>query len=263
MGTECRWEGPVDGSDRNGDWRRGSHNSRPDPLQFAEIHGSIALLLLAASAAAAEPAALPRSTPEAQGVPSAAILAFVEAADKNIDALHSFMLVRHGHVVAEGWWAPYERDDPHVLLLAEQELHLHGRRARHRRGQAEPRRRGAQVLPRGRPGGAEREPEGDAGARPARDVHRATRRTTSRRSRSTTRTEPWTRAFLAQPVAVQAGHALPLQHAGDYMLSAIVQKVTGQTVLDYLRPRLFEPLGIEQPDLGREPARASRSAASA
>ena len=32
-----------------------------------------------------------------------------------------------------------------------------------------------------------------------------------------------------------------------YMLSAIVQKVTGQTVLDYLRPRLFEPLGIEEP----------------
>jgi hypothetical protein len=31
------------------------------------------------------------------------------------------------------------------------------------------------------------------------------------------------------------------------MLSAIVQKATGQTVLDYLKPRLFEPLGIEHP----------------
>jgi hypothetical protein len=31
------------------------------------------------------------------------------------------------------------------------------------------------------------------------------------------------------------------------MLSAIVQKVTGQTVLDYLTPRLFEPLGIDRP----------------
>ncbi|MCA9222454.1 MAG: serine hydrolase, partial [Planctomycetales bacterium] len=29
--------------------------------------------------------------------------------------------------------------------------------------------------------------------------------------------------------------------------SAIVQQATGQTVLDYLRPRLFEPLGIEHP----------------
>jgi hypothetical protein len=32
-----------------------------------------------------------------------------------------------------------------------------------------------------------------------------------------------------------------------YMQSAIVQKTTGMTVLDYLRPRLFEPLGIENP----------------
>ena len=33
----------------------------------------------------------------------------------------------------------------------------------------------------------------------------------------------------------------------SYMLSAIVQKVSGQPVLDYLRPRLFEPLGIANP----------------
>ena len=37
------------------------------------------------------------------------------------------------------------------------------------------------------------------------------------------------------------------------MLSAIVQKVTGQTVLDYLQPRLFEPLGIEHPKWNTSP----------
>ena len=77
---------------------------------------TIALLLFAATAAAAEPPALPRSTPEAQGIPSSAILGFVEAAEKNVDALHSLMVLRHGHVVAEGWWEPYRRDDPHVLF---------------------------------------------------------------------------------------------------------------------------------------------------
>src|SRR5882724_9145727 len=59
---------------------------------------------------------LPRSSPEAQGVSSAALLVFVEAADKNIDALHSFMLLRHGHVVAEGWWSPYHAEAPHSLF---------------------------------------------------------------------------------------------------------------------------------------------------
>src|SRR5947209_3268068 len=60
---------------------------------------------LAAEKAAAE---LPRSSPELQGVSSSAVLAFVDEADKKIDGMHSFMLVRHGHVVAEGWWAPYD-----------------------------------------------------------------------------------------------------------------------------------------------------------
>src|SRR6476659_10029224 len=31
------------------------------------------------------------------------------------------------------------------------------------------------------------------------------------------------------------------------MLSAAVQKATGQTLLDYLKPRLFDPLGIAKP----------------
>ncbi|MGK2953243.1 MAG: serine hydrolase, partial [Thiobacillus sp.] len=58
---------------------------------------------------------LPRSSPEAQGMASEEILAFIENAEKEVDALHSIMLVRHGHVVAEGWWAPYAPEIPHML----------------------------------------------------------------------------------------------------------------------------------------------------
>jgi len=59
---------------------------------------------------------LPRATPEEEGVSSAALLAFVDAAEQKIDAFHSFILVRHGHVVAEGWWSPYAAEEPHVLF---------------------------------------------------------------------------------------------------------------------------------------------------
>src|SRR6185436_14548952 len=58
---------------------------------------------------------IPRSTPEREGISSSAILAFVNAADSLIDAMNSVMIVRHGHVVAEGWWAPYDARTPHVL----------------------------------------------------------------------------------------------------------------------------------------------------
>jgi CubicO group peptidase (beta-lactamase class C family) len=62
------------------------------------------------------PSALPRSTPELQGISSSAILDCIETADREIDAMHSFLLVRHGHVVAEGWWGPYDAKTPHVLF---------------------------------------------------------------------------------------------------------------------------------------------------
>src|SRR5881409_3432316 len=59
--------------------------------------------------------ALPRSAPEAQGISSAAILDFVQAADRQVKEMNSFMLVRHGQVVAEGWWTPYAAETPHML----------------------------------------------------------------------------------------------------------------------------------------------------
>jgi hypothetical protein len=51
---------------------------------------------------------LPRSAPEAQGVSSLALLEFVNTLDQQIDGMHSLMIVRHGQVIAEGWWAPYD-----------------------------------------------------------------------------------------------------------------------------------------------------------
>src|SRR5882672_10527664 len=58
---------------------------------------------------------LPRSTPERQGISSADILDFVDSTDQQIDTMNSFMLVRHGSVVAEGWWDPYDAATPHIL----------------------------------------------------------------------------------------------------------------------------------------------------
>ena len=45
----------------------------------------------------------------------AVVLDFVETANREIESMHSFMLVRHGHVVAEAWWKPASAQTPHVL----------------------------------------------------------------------------------------------------------------------------------------------------
>src|SRR5215471_1043116 len=188
---------------------------------------------------------LPRSSPEGQGIASRDILDFVQAADEQIDMMNSFMLIRHGRVVAEAWWAPYDAETPHILYslsksftstavglaISEGKLSLDD-----------------QVL-KFFPDDAPPQPSENLRAMRVRDLLRmATGNQTEAQLRdAATKDEPWTRIFLAHPVPFKPGTHFLYNSPGTYMLSAIVQKVTGMTVLDYLRPRLFEPLGFKNP----------------
>src|SRR3974377_1100072 len=67
------------------------------------------------AAEAEEQLHLPRSTPEEQGVSSAGLLAFLDAAAQSEYEFHSFMIARYGRVIAEGWWKPHAADRNHVL----------------------------------------------------------------------------------------------------------------------------------------------------
>ena len=58
---------------------------------------------------------LPRTNPESQGVSSTAIRAFIKAANESGLQWHSFMLFRHGNVIAEAWWKPFEPQFKHTL----------------------------------------------------------------------------------------------------------------------------------------------------
>jgi len=62
------------------------------------------------------PLSLPYSTPEEQGISSKAVLRFIETIEKKHLELHSFMLMRHGYIVASGWWDPYRAEEPHMLF---------------------------------------------------------------------------------------------------------------------------------------------------
>jgi len=209
----------------------------------------LVLLLLSggalARADAAQAAALPRADPESQGIRSSAIQAFVEGAEAKIDALHSLMLLRHGKVVAEGWWTPYGKDDPHVmfslsksftstavgLAIAEGKLSLDD-----------------SVLA-AFPEDAPAAPSENLKAMRLRDLLSMS---TGQHAEDVSAfhfdsDDKLTRVFLSLPVAHKPGTHFWYNTPATYMASAMVQKATGQTVLDYLRPRLFEPLGIQDP----------------
>src|SRR5438874_2734817 len=199
------------------------------------------MALVAFSSSLCHGADLPRSSPEAQGIASSAVLSFVEAVDKHIDSMHSFMLVRHGHVVAEGWWSPYDADSPHSLYslsksftstavglaIAEGKLSLDD-----------------EVL-KFFPDDAPSTPSANLKAMRVHDLLRMS--TGHQTEPPRTPAQPWTKSFLSHPVPFKPGTHFLYNTSATYMLSAIVQKVTGTTVFDYLKPRLFEPLGIDHP----------------
>jgi len=63
----------------------------------------------------------------------------------------------------------------------------------------------------------------------------------------------WVEGFLSWPVEHKPGEYYLYNSLGTYMLSAIVQKVTGEKVLDYLDTRLFQPLHIARPQWDESP----------
>lgn len=188
---------------------------------------------------------LPRSTPEVQGISSAAILDFVQAADQQVDAMNSFMLLRHGRVVAEGWWSPYAAEIPHSmyslsksftstavgLAVAEGKLSVND-----------------EIL-KFFPDEAPANPGNNLKEMRVRDLLTMS---TGQHAEDVAKfsfdsIEPLVQLFLSLPVAHKPGTYFWYNTPATFMESAVVQKVTGQTVFDYLKPRLFEPLGIENP----------------
>ena len=56
----------------------------------------------------------------------------------------------------------------------------------------------------------------------------------------------WGKTYLNHPMNCKPGTKFQYDSLDTYLLSAIIQKVTGMTLLEYLKPRLFEPLHIEK-----------------
>lgn len=65
--------------------------------------------------------------------------------------------------------------------------------------------------------------------------------------------ENWIKVFMEHPVTHKPGTIYCYNSLGTYVLSAMVQKVTGQKVVDYLFPRLFIPLGINNVSWAESP----------
>ncbi len=198
----------------------------------------LAVFAIASRGVAATP--LPRSSPESQGISSDAIREFVEKVDK-VNTLHSFMIVRHGHVIAEGWWKPEAAEKPHILYSLSKSFNSTAVGLAIEEGKLSLDDAVLKYFPNDMPA----EPSENLKAMKVRDLLSMTCGHDAEPKPE--KGEYTVKQFLAVPVVHTPGTHFQYNSMGSYVLSAIVTKATGKTSLEYLKPRLFEPLGIENP----------------
>jgi CubicO group peptidase (beta-lactamase class C family) len=209
-------------------------------IAYAVLTGG---LVLSSTLAARRAQPFPTSVPEKQGLSSEAILAFVDRLEKEIDAVHSVMIVRHGMVIAQGWWAPYDAASPHVMHSLSKSFTSTAIGLAIGEGKLSLDDTVISFFPEDTPDN----PSWQLKDMRVRDLMRMT--TGHRREPLLFREKgSWVRAFLHSDVEFQPGTLFKYNTAATYMLSAVIQRVTGEKLVEYLDPRLFEPLGVEKPE---------------
>ena len=197
------------------------------------------------------PVALPRTSPEAQGISSKAISQFIKAIAASGIQWHSFMLLRHGNVVAEGWWKPFDSTYKHTLYSLSKSFTSTAIGLLVKDGKLKVDDSLISFFPDELPG------EISDNLKKIKIKHVLTMNTghgedTMPKMRDAA-DKTWTKAYLEQPVQFEPGSHFLYNTGNTYMLGAIVYKLTGMTLEKFLAPRLFEPLGIEGYDWEKSP----------
>ncbi len=192
---------------------------------------------------------LPRSNPEMEGVSSEGINNFIDAVSISKLELHSFMILRHGKVISEGWWNPYRNDLKHTLYSCSKSFTATAIGFAVNEGKLTVNDKVISFFPEDVPSQispylAELKIKDLLSMSVGHEKEPSTIIATS---------DNWVKEFLNTPIKYQPGTKFLYNSPATYMLSAIVQKVTGQKVMDYLKPRLFDPLGISEIDWEVDP----------
>jgi CubicO group peptidase (beta-lactamase class C family) len=196
---------------------------------------------------------LPRSTPLAEGVEPAAVRRLVDRLDR-IEDVHSVLVLRHGRVIAESWWHPYSADRPHSMFSVSKSFTSTAVGIAVHEGLLTLDDRVIDLLPDDAP----TDPSEHLRAMRVRDLltmatgHSASTMDGINRTISLPGGR-WARAILAEPVEHEPGTRFVYNTGATHLLSAILHRLTGERLLDYLTPRLLAPLGITHAEWEQDP----------
>ena len=188
---------------------------------------------------------LHRATPESVGIASGVLVAWIDELERTVFDTHSLMVLRHGKVVAEGWWAPNSAELNQKLFSLSKSFTSTAVGL----AVAEGRFGLDDAVVSFFPDDAPATIGPNLAAMKVRHLlAMCTGHTEAQvNGRIGFEGENWVGLFLAQPVEDVPGSHFVYNTAATYMLSAIIQRTTGQKLVDYLGPRLFEPLGVANP----------------
>ncbi|WP_416972739.1 serine hydrolase domain-containing protein [Streptomyces sp. 4F14] len=192
---------------------------------------------------------LPRSAPAASGVSSRAVSLLLDRLEAVSAECHSIMVVHRGHVVAEGWWAPYSADRPHLLYSLTKSFTSVAVGLTIGDGLLGPADRVVDVLPDHVPA--------DVSAQGRRlTVHHLLSMTVGRPEDSLA--EAWelepgdlVKGFLRLPFSTAEGTRHTYDNATTFVLARMVERVTGRGLPEFLDERLFKPMGIDHAEWDR------------
>ncbi|MFC4598395.1 serine hydrolase domain-containing protein [Cohnella hongkongensis] len=186
---------------------------------------------------------LPRSSAEAQGIRSEAITGFLDDLSGKSIETHSFMIVRNGHVVAEGTWHPYRIEDRHMLFSLSKSFTSTAIGFAASEGLLSLDDRVVRYFPEDLPPG---EPSPLLEEMRIRDLlTMSTGHEQDTFPLSGQYDGNWAKEILSKPVVHPPGTRFVYNSGATYLLAVILHRVTGGVpLLEYLEPRLFEPLGI-------------------
>jgi CubicO group peptidase (beta-lactamase class C family) len=185
---------------------------------------------------------LPRSTPEAQGLTTTALDAFVAALDSSEQEVQTLMLVRHGHVVLEAEWSPYRLADPHHLFSISKSFTSMAVGLAVEAGLLSIDDKVVSFFD-------EELPDKISDNLAAMRIRDLLTMTTGHHEDTIPRMregDRMTRTFLSFDVEHEPGTHFAYNTGATYILSVILQRLTGEMLLDYLQPRILQPLGATE-----------------
>lgn len=180
-------------------------------------------------------------TPEEVGVDSKAITDFINEINEKGLALQSFTVVRHDKVCAQGFFEPYSADMPHVMYSMSKSITSTAVGFAVSEGLISLNDRVCQFFP-----------DYKMSKRPFNRMLTVRMLLTMQSDKLITvleekKNRDWIANFLNATFLLPPNTKFNYISENTFMLSAIVTKVTGMSIIDYLYPRMFEPLGIEKP----------------